>query len=374
MLANYSFVKALYATGGLRDRMTMLDVGARFGLPAFLRPVSRNLRWIGFEPDAEECARINARLGDQGRCYPTALHRDASVREFYLTRWPSASGYYAGDRDYWDRLEVGWMTAVERSMALPAQSLDGFAQEHDIGDVDLIKLDAEGAETDIISGGRAAIERWGVLCVVAEARFLPTGQQHATGERVPVFSDLDGLLCRIGFAFFDLVPRRHARATMPTFHDLISDQHRRMPGPSVYGQVVAADAVYFRDAVSECFGNPAAQEDWPRERLLKLAALYSLFGLVDCAAEVLDVFRDRLIGLPVDRYLDSLVPLPGMTYRRYREKVARENAKPPGWTVRRARQRMAGALAELVRSTLAFALALMPSAAESALRRLTGRL
>ena len=73
-----------------------------------------------------------------------------------------------------------------------------------------------------------------------------------------------------------------------------------------WGRILQGDAVYLRDAAAP------EQMTWAQsakaEKLIKLAALFSVFGLPDCAAEILGHFRSRLARLiDVDRALDTLV-------------------------------------------------------------------
>jgi hypothetical protein len=119
--------------------------------------------------------------------------------------------------------------------------------------------------------------------------------------------------------------------------------------------LIWADAVYLRDGAS-----PGYTEVWGGEEpgtiaLLKLAALYELFGVPDCAAELIITHRGR-IGTVTDpdRLLDLLTPpLDGkqLGYRDYIE-VFRSNPRrffPRAGRMRQVASRLRGLLARVRR-------------------------
>ena len=67
---------------------------------------------------------------------------------------------------------------------------------------------------------------------------------------------------------------------------------------------------------------------YPAEKLVKLASVYELIGLPDCAAEVLNRFQPRLADFgDTEALLDALTPpLLGekLTYRQYMAKFEEE--------------------------------------------------
>lgn len=77
------------------------------------------------------------------------------------------------------------------------------------------------------------------------------------------------------------------------------------PAATMFGRPYQGDAFYARDICAG--GQRAFADNLSAERLAKTAALFSLFGLPDCAAEVLINFRTRLAAvLDVDHGLDLL--------------------------------------------------------------------
>jgi hypothetical protein len=68
---------------------------------------------------------------------------------------------------------------------------------------------------------------------------------------------------------------------------------------------------------------------YPPEKLLKLACICELFGVPDCAAEVLNCFRMQLAPLgDVDALLDALTPPLLGVQLSYREYVSKFHTEP----------------------------------------------
>ena len=81
-----------------------MDVGAREGLDPRWKRFESALELIAFEPDPEECARLNraaASLPYPARFLPHAVWREASEEvPFHVVNWPVASSIYAPNEDF----------------------------------------------------------------------------------------------------------------------------------------------------------------------------------------------------------------------------------------------------------------------------------
>jgi hypothetical protein len=133
-------------------------------------------------------------------------------------------------------------------------------------------------------------------------------------EESNTFRNIDRVLTGLGFSLFDLEVYRYSRAALP------GPFVYRIPAQTESGQVIWADALYLRDA-----GKPDYERDWPLApsplKILKLACLFEIFGLNDCAAELLLKYRANIRHLvDVDCYLGALTPpIQGqrLSYREY---------------------------------------------------------
>ncbi|MBV8413004.1 MAG: hypothetical protein JOY64_35655 [Alphaproteobacteria bacterium] len=132
----------------------------------------------------------------------------------------------------------------------------------------------------------------GVLGLVAEVRFT-----HRM-SRCPTFADFDRFCRSQGFDLYDLDLYHYSRKALPYpyLYDYRDQTGAPAAGPTVQGQPLTGDALYFRDALET-------------KQAVKLACLFEVFGLSDCAAEVVEAHRSAFEPwAKPDDLLDLLVP------------------------------------------------------------------
>ena len=220
---------------GLRlrdDKLRIFDVGARGGADERWNRFADCIDLIGFEPDPSECRRLNAeveRLPYPARFEPYALWRER--REdlpFHVTRWEVASSVFPPNEEFLrDFSEAAALLSVKERRSVRATTLDDVIQERR-GSPDYLKLDAEGAELDILLGGETAIEE--TLAIEVEVEFNPLFRGQ------PLFADVDAYLRDREWMLLGL--RRNSWRRL-----------RAGETSSGYGgQLVACDALYLRQA------------------------------------------------------------------------------------------------------------------------------
>jgi hypothetical protein len=137
-----------------------------------------------------------------------------------------------------------------------------------------------------------------------------------------VFSNIDKFLRHAGFSLFDLDIYRYSRGALPARFQY------DIPAQTVSGQVQWGEAIYFRDLADPDYdAMHQFQED--EQKVLKLCCLFEIFGLPDCAAELLlKVGREGKYKLPAPLLLDALTPKLGRKQETYQEYVARFDRDP----------------------------------------------
>lgn len=297
---------ALVEAGAFRERpFTVVDVGARGGVASCWSVFGGDLRIIGFELDAQECKRLEA-IDPRTRYLPYALDRQCGQRTVYVARHAASSSFYLTDPAYFARHTAAANAAVVSERTLETSTLSMALESIGLASVDFIKVDAEGAELEILQGGDGLLPC--VQGILSEVRF----SRRLSG--CPVYWELDAYLRNGGFELYDLDVYRLSKKALPYpyLYANYFDDGRPAAGPSTQGQVFEANALYMRDLLDTSAD--------PR-RLIVAACLFEIFGLADCAAELILAHRSTFGTLvPSDRLLDLLVPeVKGrsLTYREY---------------------------------------------------------
>jgi FkbM family methyltransferase len=251
--------KAQLAARVFDPPLSVVDVGALWGLQPELEPIAAHVDAIGFDPDEPECAELNARAKAAGlrqRFVPHLVAGADGEREFHETRKLASSSLLRPNLDFHRGFPDAQRMEVVATHRVTTRDFAGVLAE--VGSTpELLKLDAHGVEADLLRSLDAP--RWDALLgVFVEVLFAPlfVGQ----GE----FGEIDDLLRGHGFRMFGLKRYSATRTT------LAGPAHRTR------GQLTFGDALYLRDG---------AALDPARRR--RLGALAATFDHLDYAAELL---------------------------------------------------------------------------------------
>jgi len=291
------FTQHLVASGAFASEpLVVVDIGARGGFEQHWSFYGDQVKFVGFEADPEECERLNQQASNsRSRLFPVALHQDRGKKTFYVTAYPSSSGFYPVDMKQVQRFPDKVNLAVVKTLEMDTVDFDSFASENHIDYVDFMKLDTEGSELDILKGAIRFLKK-SVMGLSVEIEFQQWHQEQ------PVFSDVDSFLRPLGFRLFDLAIYRSSREALPV------PTSSPIPGPVERGQVVFGQALYLRDGVNEIESSSVIEDGWDDIKLLKLASIMELFCLPDCAIELIQVAQQKgfLQGRNTD-YLSDLL-------------------------------------------------------------------
>jgi hypothetical protein len=326
----------------LTEPFKLVDVGAAGGVAPGWRVFGDRLAAAAYEADQAEAARLNAaernpavryfggyvelpaehplrqrlgvRLHQQGAIggrlgferlrvirADRAAGRTPMSMEVHFREWVAGipcdrprDGY---DLDYASAYDVpaGSLPAVSASAdGRPSFFLPEHLSQEGFLDADFLKIDVDGPDFELLRGSSELLARPSLLGAALEVTFV--GSHDANDN---TFHNTDRLMREKGFSLFGLSVRRYSSAALPS---LFMDHH---PAASLSGRPLQGDAIYLRDLASPFWREDAtASSD---DKLLKLAALFSLFELPDQAAELLVVHRQRFAAhLDVDAALELL--------------------------------------------------------------------
>lgn len=314
---------------------TLIDVGCSGGIDPAWRALGERLQAIGFDPSIQEVERLRG-LETSPRIVYEAIFVGPNP-DAPITYKPGGLAYVTYTP--WPRL------AVARTMVIMAQHIRAvsdvekletnswretqlaseyiqipeYLHRRGIGSVDFVKIDIDGPDFEVLQTLSAMLDTHQVLGLGLEVNYI--GSDDPTDH---TFHNTDRWMRKHGFALFGLTVRPYSVAASP---------HRyryRAPNVSIAGRPFQGDAVYLRDLCAPEQRARAGQ--YAPEKLLKLAALFSLTGLPDHAAEVLLTFREQLSPmLDIDHALDLLASETvigrerGWTYRELMEAFERND-------------------------------------------------
>lgn len=114
------------------------------------------------------------------------VNPDAPTRNSLLRRPEAGRRYYKS---------VG---ELRDSITVPVETLDGFCARHGIDRVDVLKMDVQGAELRVLSGGQALLARMAIDMIYSEVMFVP----HYEGGAL--FHEVHTVLREQGYSLYNL--------------------------------------------------------------------------------------------------------------------------------------------------------------------------
>jgi FkbM family methyltransferase len=310
---------AILAHGMADESFVLLDGGAREAEAdaRWSRLDPARLTTYGFEPDEQECERLNAIARQNGArriYYPVGLWSVDGTLPFHENHVGGGSSFMEQNPTVSDRwkFENPTQTALAREIFRPKRTYDvkvvtlaSWAQQHGVAAIDFVKLNVQGGELEILRKAGPVLES--VHGLLLEASFCESYRGR------PFFSDVDVFLRARGFVFFDLLAHHYiGRAASP-----IAQQHLRSVRPrlgqlvSAWGQLIEGHALYLRDPIAEAPDGPT--DGAAARRALKLACVAEIYGQIEYAFE-LAAWVSRADG---HQELHAWIESAAETYRRF---------------------------------------------------------
>jgi hypothetical protein len=305
------------------DELVLVDVGASGGIDFYWDYFEPDFRGVGFDPLVAEVDRLNAENEHPGFGYEAAFAtcpeprasqiHDVNadpIRSRSTEFWMRASSTRAEELAHIDYAREHFNAGAEVRFTDRRVVVDEYAVA-ELGSVDFVKIDTDGADFEVLLGCERLLGE-GCLGVAIEVRL-----QGAVSPHGNTFSNIDVFMRDHGFTLYDIECYRYSRAALPApfLYDI--------PAQTTTGQVWWGDALYFRD-----LGDPAYEAKWnwkpTRVQLLKTMCLLELFGMPDCAAEIVHKYGDGIADDATRRvFLDALASSQARTERAY-DDVVRE--------------------------------------------------
>lgn len=220
----------MLATRGL----SLVDIGARGGLPVRWRDLASILDVVAFEPDAAEAARLAMSFGPvrSTTVVPVAVWSAPGRRTLYVTRSPGCSSLLEPNRELLAGFPDAARWEVVATPEVELSTLDDSLRAAGARNADFIKIDVQGGALNVLQGAAHTLET--VVALEIEVEFVSLYRGEA------LFADIDAHVRSLGFELVDLRPTYWRRAVAAEV-------------AGTKGQLVFADALYFLrpDALAE---------------------------------------------------------------------------------------------------------------------------
>lgn len=274
--------------------LIIFDVGARGGVDKCWNSLGNQMKIYAFEPDVEECIKINEKNKNKNIKYiPIALAEKSGIQNMFINKLGDASGFYQTNFRYVNKFQMGINLETQKVIQVETRNLIEVCKIYEIPSIDIIKLDVEGAELDILKGAGDLISEFSA--VISEVRMT----DKLNGS--PPFNYLMEYMNTKNFDLYDLDIYRYSRKILPApfLYDFRDGSGELVPGPTISGQVLSGDALFFNESFDK----------FEPIRILKYIILLEIFGLNDVAVELLVQEKEKLEQfLSIEMALNLLTP------------------------------------------------------------------
>jgi FkbM family methyltransferase len=194
-----------YLRRSLRPGCVFADVGANHGYFTILAAglVGERGLVIAFEPNPPVHERLETHVRLNGFDHRVVLVRQAlwdrsGEQTFFVSQWPENNGISTLTPGA-SNLASGGLSP-ERTIRVRTETFDNWLAKNGIERVDLVKIDAEGAEAHVVRGMSGALQAGRIDAVVCETVWDSDAHRLLCGFGfVPQSLDINGPLVNIAY-------------------------------------------------------------------------------------------------------------------------------------------------------------------------------
>lgn len=286
----------------------LTDVGAAGGIADYWSIFENALHAVGFEPLVNECTKLNKARQSKNIVYHPyfiiAEKKDIDIdsQDSYACSLFSRSTAWLP--------EHAVPSSSTPEYAKEKISLDHFFSENSLENPDFVKVDTDGFDYQVLRGAEKICSNPSTLGFHIECQLHGSSSPHSN-----TFRNIDRYLVEQGYTLYSLIPWKYSKKTLPApfCYDFF--------GQTQKGQMYWADALYLKDLVN-------TDLQLSPHQILKLACIHEIFGLQDCAAELLLHYKNILSPITsIDSCLDQLMKSSSLNMP-YQDYIQQFNADP----------------------------------------------
>jgi len=222
---------------------------------------------VGFEIDKEVCDKMNLSARDGVKYYPHALGEFNESKKLYITNHPMCSSLYKPNEDLISLYHNFEAAYLKSKTTIKTITLDNFLETNNIGSLDFIKIDVQGAELDIFRGGKKALKD--VLKIVCEVEFI----HHY--ENQPLFGDV----CKF-LNGYDLMFNKFLGMAGRSLRPIVFNSDKNFASQHIWSDAIFIKHIQKISKLSD-------------KKLLKLSLLAAVYESLDLTHYCLSRFDER---------------------------------------------------------------------------------
>lgn len=233
--------------------MVGIDVGSAEGMQPHWRAYQGVVDLLLFEPHRESFEKLVASFSksphpEKFQIIPVGLSGNGGERTLYMLNAPTGSSLYPiNEESEFASSDSDYIYPI-REVRIQTRCLADVLDEKGVKNVDMIKLDVQGAELEILQG-LGDTRRKSLLLVEAEANICGGISRNFSPYRgAPTWRQIDEMLIADGMRLLDISVARSYRAgggDSDWYQREVFDVYAN--SPSLSAHVWEVDAVYVRD-------------------------------------------------------------------------------------------------------------------------------
>ena len=256
------------------NKINFIDIGARWGIGwPFCDLPHSELSLMLVEPDPEEAQSLETFYkikNIEAKVFQTALWSESISLQLNLTKALGCSSVFDPNIKILNRFPDVDRFSVSKKIDFQSDTIDNLYNNKDIKQVDFIKIDVQGAELEILKGGKFCLKE-NLVGIEVEVEFL----EMYKGQ--PLFSEIDHFIrFELGLQLWDI-----SKAYWKY-------KHKNIKSTPAKGRLVYGDALYFRpiDGIADWLS--IFETEVAKGKIEVLIQTVLLYGYVDYAYALLE--------------------------------------------------------------------------------------
>lgn len=188
------------------DKPVIFDVGAHHGESVvYFKALFPKATIYSFEPDPDSFDVLSTSPTEGVSYFNLALSDVDGTASFYRNKISHTNSLLKvnlnskdsiGIADATARNDTQYFEGFNEEVKVASTRLDSFTKQYLIGQIDLLKIDVQGAECRVLAGGKAILRNTSVI--VLEISFFDYYEHQTT------FMDVEQILLPLGFRLFSI--------------------------------------------------------------------------------------------------------------------------------------------------------------------------